>query len=145
MSILSALKKKFNAKGNNIEEAIKTMEVGGGSSDEKIVVKFKITDSNNGVPTAIEQLTSYTGQELYTAAEDGKNLDVVLYWDRSPVYYSKAINSYFYANRGPIGMSFTFLHAKTYNTEIGTGDYKLLRFYVSYNTTEVSGIATKDL
>ena len=29
MSILSALKKKFNAKGNNIEEAIKTMEVGG--------------------------------------------------------------------------------------------------------------------
>lgn len=37
MSILNALKKKFNAKGNNIEEAIKTMEVSGSGSGAFIV------------------------------------------------------------------------------------------------------------
>lgn len=147
MSILSALKKKFNAKGGNIEEAIKTMEVGGGSSDDTVVAKFLITATDNAtrLPTAITQTTNYLGQQLYTASQDGKNVTAILHWNGSPVYYSKSLTSFLYVPYGPAGMAFTFLYQKKYGSTISTGDYKLLRFYVDYNTTNVTDIKIEDI
>lgn len=51
MSILSALKAK-GAKGKNIEEAVKTLPLNGGGSDNSIVIaNVEIDDSNNNAVT----------------------------------------------------------------------------------------------
>ena len=50
MSILSALKAK-GAKGKNIEEAVKTLPIGGGSDSSIVIANVEIDTSNNNAVT----------------------------------------------------------------------------------------------
>lgn len=68
MSILSALKKKFNAKGGSIEEAIKTMEVSGGSGGS---LRINITQEVDGDTTTYKM--DKTWQEIYDAFVNGSD------------------------------------------------------------------------
>lgn len=120
MSILSALKKKFNAKGNNIEEAIKTMEVGGGYEydssktilyeNDNLECKNKVNDYyGSNVILSKDDLTAnsiiviFNGEEYHvdkiTRKDDDGNVRSIYYGapfagDCNFFYYPFSISQY---------------------------------------------------
>lgn len=74
MSILSALKTK-GAKGNNIEEAVKTLPIGGGSGGGNLVLSETVEPMPDGSSGEIHTLNA-TFNDMVDAIQSGKLLVV---------------------------------------------------------------------
>lgn len=77
MSILSALKTK-GAKGNNIEEAVKTLPVGGGCGGGNLVLSETVEPMPDGSASEIHTL-NVTFNDMFNAIQSGKLLVVPRY------------------------------------------------------------------